>query len=484
MECKKCGAMLPKDGKFCPMCGARADGKKICPSCRQSVAEEAVYCTYCGKRLDGKNVCAACGTAYAGNFCPQCGAAESSRPAVPVCAAPARSAVKPSNWRRVVDIVKSSVFLGGVFILFVCCFFIGIGGTVSATGADLTEIGVRTTASAFDYLITQFKDFSDTVSQMQAAGIGVYTEFYVGSLSAMIVEAVAVLANMIIIITCFVIAVVKFAKNIGRREVALGKYFALAAGSFLCTTIFLAAATAGINDLLQAMIGGIDGIRAHIGMNAACIAGLVFLSLAAAAGLVCHIVVNAGTFFRRNLFTLIFGSVLVLIVGVALILIAGKSVGDSIQPGNTIYLNIRIFMQIMFMQAGVEEKLTAENVQLLTKIYTAFWLNIITVALLSAFLMAFLYRAAQGKAPRVFSLAATSVGFVLSIFYAVFLYVTADAIGAVTQSSILVSAGPVAGAVLLLFALGAAIAYLILREKKTEAPVPPVSPVPETGPEQ
>lgn len=473
MECKKCGAMLPEDGKFCPMCGARADGKKICPSCRQSVAEEAVYCTYCGKRLDGKNVCAACGTAYAGNFCPQCGAAESSRPAVPVCAAPARSAVKPSNWRRVVDIVKSSVFLGGVFILFVCCFFIGIGGTVSATGADLTEIGVRTTASAFDYLITQFKDFSDTVSQMQAAGIGVYTEFYVGSLSAMIVEAVAVLANMIIIITCFVIAVVKFAKNIGRREVALGKYFALAAGSFLCTTIFLAAATAGINDLLQAMIGGIDGIRAHIGMNAACIAGLV-----------CHIVVNAGTFFRRNLFTLIFGSVLVLIVGVALILIAGKSVGDSIQPGNTIYLNIRIFMQIMFMQAGVEEKLTAENVQLLTKIYTAFWLNIITVALLSAFLMAFLYRAAQGKAPRVFSLAATSVGFVLSIFYAVFLYVTADAIGAVTQSSILVSAGPVAGAVLLLFALGAAIAYLILREKKTEAPVPPVSPVPETGPEQ
>ena len=73
MECKKCGAMLPEDGKFCPMCGARADGKKICPSCRQSVAEEAVYCTYCGKRLDGKNVCAACGTAYAGNFCPQCG---------------------------------------------------------------------------------------------------------------------------------------------------------------------------------------------------------------------------------------------------------------------------------------------------------------------------------------------------------------------------------------------------------------------------
>ena len=46
MECKKCGAMLPEDGKFCPMCGARADGKKICPSCRQSVAEEAVYCTY------------------------------------------------------------------------------------------------------------------------------------------------------------------------------------------------------------------------------------------------------------------------------------------------------------------------------------------------------------------------------------------------------------------------------------------------------
>ena len=230
--------MLPEDGKFCPMCGARADGKKICPSCRQSVAEEAVYCTYCGKRLDGKNVCAACGTAYAGNFCPQCGAAESSRPAVPVCAAPARSAVKPSNWRRVVDIVKSSVFLGGVFILFVCCFFIGIGGTVSATGADLTEIGVRTTASAFDYLITQFKDFSDTVSQMQAAGIGVYTEFYVGSLSAMIVEAVAVLANMIIIITCFVTILYVFKISIGNAKNVFNSFASLS-NSSVCINSYL-----------------------------------------------------------------------------------------------------------------------------------------------------------------------------------------------------------------------------------------------------
>lgn len=28
MECKKCGAMLPEDGKFCPMCGARGGWEK------------------------------------------------------------------------------------------------------------------------------------------------------------------------------------------------------------------------------------------------------------------------------------------------------------------------------------------------------------------------------------------------------------------------------------------------------------------------
>lgn len=70
MECKKCGAMLPEDGKFCPMCGARADGKKICPSCRQSVAEEAVYCTY-WRQAAGRQKCL-CGMRHRlrGEFLP------------------------------------------------------------------------------------------------------------------------------------------------------------------------------------------------------------------------------------------------------------------------------------------------------------------------------------------------------------------------------------------------------------------------------
>lgn len=55
MECKKCGAMLPEDGKFCPMCGARADGKKICPSCRQSVAEERLL--YVLRQAAGRQKC-------------------------------------------------------------------------------------------------------------------------------------------------------------------------------------------------------------------------------------------------------------------------------------------------------------------------------------------------------------------------------------------------------------------------------------------
>ncbi|MBQ8876535.1 MAG: zinc-ribbon domain-containing protein [Clostridia bacterium] len=33
MECKKCGAVAPENATFCPSCGERVDGKKVCARC-------------------------------------------------------------------------------------------------------------------------------------------------------------------------------------------------------------------------------------------------------------------------------------------------------------------------------------------------------------------------------------------------------------------------------------------------------------------
>lgn len=83
MNCGKCDAQLADDAKFCPHCGARVDGKKVCPGCGREIAEDAVYCTYCGKRQDGKVVCNKCGEVYEGNFCPKCGTAVRPQAAIP-----------------------------------------------------------------------------------------------------------------------------------------------------------------------------------------------------------------------------------------------------------------------------------------------------------------------------------------------------------------------------------------------------------------
>ena len=45
-----------------------------CKNCGAENVEHAIFCAKCGTRIDGKTVCSSCGTAYLGNFCPQCGA--------------------------------------------------------------------------------------------------------------------------------------------------------------------------------------------------------------------------------------------------------------------------------------------------------------------------------------------------------------------------------------------------------------------------
>ena len=57
MVCKKCSAILPDDGLFCPVCGARADGNKPCSKCNKLIPDTAIFCVYCGEKVDDRIIC-------------------------------------------------------------------------------------------------------------------------------------------------------------------------------------------------------------------------------------------------------------------------------------------------------------------------------------------------------------------------------------------------------------------------------------------
>ncbi|MBI9012563.1 MAG: zinc ribbon domain-containing protein [Clostridiales bacterium] len=58
-RCKKCGATLAEDTKFCGSCGDKVEevveevveGKKLCPNCQAEVGE-AKFCNSCGTSLE------------------------------------------------------------------------------------------------------------------------------------------------------------------------------------------------------------------------------------------------------------------------------------------------------------------------------------------------------------------------------------------------------------------------------------------------
>ena len=65
--CKKCGSDIPAGESKCPSCG-----NTLCPECGAAIAANAKFCSECGHSMVKK--CAACGAELSGSkFCPECG---------------------------------------------------------------------------------------------------------------------------------------------------------------------------------------------------------------------------------------------------------------------------------------------------------------------------------------------------------------------------------------------------------------------------
>lgn len=73
VPCKKCGAMIKPNAKFCPECGEKQG--LTCPKCGEAVSANAKFCPSCGEKLAQAKTCPKCGAECkkTAKFCPECG---------------------------------------------------------------------------------------------------------------------------------------------------------------------------------------------------------------------------------------------------------------------------------------------------------------------------------------------------------------------------------------------------------------------------
>ena len=75
-QCTKCGAIIPKNAKFCFECGEKieplSENTTVCPACGKTVVR-GKFCPECGNKL--VNICSACGKELpaGAKFCLECG---------------------------------------------------------------------------------------------------------------------------------------------------------------------------------------------------------------------------------------------------------------------------------------------------------------------------------------------------------------------------------------------------------------------------
>ncbi len=77
-KCHECGCDIPKDAKFCPMCGHQQLVFQKCVKCGKNLAPNARFCSRCGHEVEEKPAsrkCPNCGAEGLGDaaFCGQCG---------------------------------------------------------------------------------------------------------------------------------------------------------------------------------------------------------------------------------------------------------------------------------------------------------------------------------------------------------------------------------------------------------------------------
>jgi len=78
IKCPDCGNVIPKDSRFCPLCGHQQLVYSQCASCGKNLPPNAAFCPRCGQAVDQKPrpiTCFKCGMENlpGATYCNKCG---------------------------------------------------------------------------------------------------------------------------------------------------------------------------------------------------------------------------------------------------------------------------------------------------------------------------------------------------------------------------------------------------------------------------
>lgn len=308
--CEVCGHSAEDDYIYCPKCGNRLDGKKLCPRCAKPIPKDAAVCPYCGIRLDGKFCCTSCGKLLEKGtlYCTACG--KPTAYAAPVGARPAVAAVpgaaahvapagvsyptavpgaavaggKALTRDRLFQILTVSFCLAALFVMALCSFFSLYSYSVTASG-----VGVGKSYGAFYYLVDQWNEIKLLVEGGAGSSSFLYSDgFYVvGTLSA-----VAVGINMIVSLVMLILGAVDGVRVLtgkkNRTRIVGFAATAFAPWVLLCMVLSSCGGSA-VTGVLK-VAEGVAGITSGLGAGTIC--ALVFGAVLLFAALVLRFVQN------------------------------------------------------------------------------------------------------------------------------------------------------------------------------------------------
>lgn len=263
MTCPNCGAENPGDARFCNQCGSLLN--RTCAACGKPLAENARFCNYCGAPV-------------------RASAAQAN----------VRSAAHPPAGRRaagVLGTIGSGCAMLGALLALIFVFFIGTAVTGSAE--ELSGIPVSFAANdLYDYFGDAYRTIGTLLEQTR-----VYPGYYPTALYVSVVfGTIAAAAALISTVVLFLLALIRFVRNLCKKTEKRADGPALAAFlSYLaCALLFLSAERISLSVNAQiggGQIGGIADVNVHAqtALNAATVAGICTGAVCLFAWLVCAV---------------------------------------------------------------------------------------------------------------------------------------------------------------------------------------------------
>lgn len=191
----------------------------ICKNCNNEIEEGVAFCTWCGTPVEEKNQSAV----YDGQQ---------------------SLAVNGVRSKYAIEIIKQSLMLASLLVLFICSFFI----TYKVQWHDGAPTDVATTGkSSFFFLSQIFEKIGDRVVGYEAS-----QKTLINSLSGLM--ATAVLATMVVNLVFLVLAVYKFVLGIVKgKKFSITKFVVIPTAIYLASVIFVKASLFSVVDYFISM---------------------------------------------------------------------------------------------------------------------------------------------------------------------------------------------------------------------------------------